>query len=128
MAKPGAILWHDLTVDEADSIRDFYASVIGWTHSPIAMDGYSDYVMQAGEDGVSGVCHRRGPNASIPPQWIMYVGVADLDDSIAKATSLGGQVLHGPRNMGAARFCIVKDPAGAVIGLYEEKETDKAAE
>jgi len=38
----GAIAWIDLTVPDAESLRDFYAAVAGWTPSAVAMDGYDD--------------------------------------------------------------------------------------
>ncbi|MFW5947166.1 MAG: hypothetical protein ACOCUW_01630 [Gemmatimonadota bacterium] len=34
---PGSIAWIDLTVADAPGIRDFYASVVGWTPSPVPM-------------------------------------------------------------------------------------------
>lgn len=119
----GQIMWHDLTVANAEDVRDFYADVVGWTVSEVPMDGYADYGMHETADGeiVAGVCHARGSNASIPPQWLLYVGVADLDLSLQRAVDKGGSVIDGPRAYGTGRFAIVKDPAGAVMGLYSEK-------
>jgi hypothetical protein len=64
----GGIGWHDLTVEDAPRIRDFYQVVVGWRAEPLDMGGYDDYVMvQAGTaDPVAGICHARGPNATIP--------------------------------------------------------------
>lgn len=28
-ARPGTIMWHDLTVPDAEAVRDFYAAVVG---------------------------------------------------------------------------------------------------
>ena len=33
----GTFGWFDLTVDAAESIRDFYMDVAGWTSSPLSM-------------------------------------------------------------------------------------------
>ena len=71
MAKqiPGSVTWRDVTVDDADSLRDFYESVAGWTSSPIDQGGYSDFVMlDADGNGVGGMCHAKGSNAGLPPQ------------------------------------------------------------
>jgi len=38
---------------------------------------------------------------------------------LSNAISHGGQLVSGPRSMGASRFCIIKDPAGAVVGLFQ---------
>jgi len=83
------------------------------------MGGYEDFTMKD-EHGSprAGVCHRRGPNASVPAQWIAYFVVADLDRSLAEVGARGGSVLQPPRGEGG-RFAIVRDPAGAVCALYQ---------
>lgn len=117
----GSIGWTDLTVPDGTGVKDFYEAVTGWTASPLDMGGYSDYVMMRpdGATPVAGICHARGPNAGMPPQWIMYVTVADLDASLAECTARGGEVIGAPRRAGPdARYCVIRDPAGAVCALY----------
>ncbi|MGB6336961.1 MAG: VOC family protein, partial [Thermoanaerobaculia bacterium] len=36
----GKIGWTDLTVENADDVRDFYTAVVGWKPSPVDMGGY----------------------------------------------------------------------------------------
>ncbi|MEZ6195786.1 MAG: VOC family protein [Planctomycetota bacterium] len=117
----GTIGWHDLTVDDASGLRDFYARVVGWEFSGLDMGGYEDYVMTAPAtgDGVAGVCHARGSNAGVPPQWISYVVVQDLEGAVARAVEMGGACVNGPRGAGGGRMAIIRDPAGAVLGLYQ---------
>lgn len=117
--KPGTLAWTDLTVPDADAIRDFYTRVTGWKAEPLSMGEYSDYVMvSSAGDGVAGICHARGPNANIPPQWLIYIVVEDIDRSVAQCTVFGGEVIDGPRPMSGGQFCVIRDPAGAVCGLY----------
>ena len=118
----GKIEWLDLTVDEASRIRDFYCSVVGWSSSEQDMGSYSDYNINlpGTTKTVAGVCHARGPNASLPAQWLMYVRVADVLNSIEKCKKLGGEVIDGPRRMGNQRFCVIKDPSGAILGLLSD--------
>jgi uncharacterized protein len=116
----GSILWHDLTADDAPRIRDFYRKVVGMTSSDVDMGGYADYNMKDADGATTaGICHARGANAGVPPQWLVYFSVTDLDASIKAALDAGGAVLHGPRSMGAARFAVIRDPAGAVCGLFQ---------
>jgi len=118
--EPGRIAWVDLTVPDAPTIRDFYAAVLGWSSEPVDMGGYSDFSMlpPGGTEPVAGVCHRRGPNAGLPSQWLLYVNVEALDDALARATARGGAVVDGPRPMGGSRrFAVLRDPAGAFVGL-----------
>lgn len=118
----GAISWVDLTIPDADNIRDFYKNVIGWKSMDVNMGAYNDYGMISPDDNVvrSGICHRQGVNQDFPTAWIPYVNVADLDASIDAVTKGGGEIVNGPRKMGEkARYCIIKDPAGAYMGLYD---------
>lgn len=116
----GSIGWIDLTVPNADEVRDFYAQVTGWQPEPLDMGGYSDYNMTS-QDGTlrAGVCHARGGNASMPPQWMIYIVVEDLDASLARCAEMGGKVIVPARSMGEARYCVIQDPAGAVAALYQ---------
>jgi predicted enzyme related to lactoylglutathione lyase len=66
------------------------------------------------------VCHARGTNAGLPPHWLVYITVADLDQSISTCKDLGGEVIVGPKGMGShGRYCVIRDPAGAVAALIE---------
>ena len=117
--RPGTISWQDLTVADAERIRDFYQAVIGWEPEPLTMAGYSDFVMNADGDAVAGICHARGANAGLPPVWLVYITVDDLDRSIEECHRLGGSLVAAPRSYGGGRYCVIKDPAGAVCALYQ---------
>ncbi len=115
----GAIAWRDLTVTNAEGIRDFYCQVVGWTATAHPMGEYEDYVIHSADNAtpVAGICHARGVNTKIPPQWLMYVHVANVDESAHKCVELGGRVIDGPREMGSLRFCVIQDPAGAIMAI-----------
>jgi predicted enzyme related to lactoylglutathione lyase len=119
---PGQIGWHDLTVPDAGAVRDFYAAVIGYNTTETDMGGYSDYNLVRPDNGetVAGVCHARGMNAELPPVWLLYFIVADLDESIRQCTGRGGKLRMAIRDMGGqGRYCVIEDPAGAVCALFE---------
>ncbi len=117
----GAIGWIDLTVEDAGAVRDFYAAVCGWTSSGVGMGDYEDWCMERPDNGeaVAGICHRRGPNADIPEGWMVYVTVDDVEAAAARAVEHGGAVLLGPRAMGGGVVAVIRDPAGAVLALYQ---------
>lgn len=116
------IVWHDLTVPNAGQIQDFYCQVVGWASTPHDMGSYHDYNVLSSEGGevVGGICHARGENANIPPQWMIYITVDDVETSVNRCLELGGSIVDGPRMIGRQKFCIIKDPAGAVAALIEE--------
>lgn len=116
----GTIAWTDLTVPDAVELRDFYAEVTGWRPDPVDMGGYEDFTMcRPGDgEGVAGVCHARGGNAGLPPQWLIYVVVEDLDASLEAVRRRGGEVLAGPKGTGD-RYAVVRDPAGAALALWQ---------
>jgi predicted enzyme related to lactoylglutathione lyase len=121
--KIGSIGWADLTVENASELRDFYQEVVGWGIEGVDMGGYSDFCMIESHtnNAVAGICHARGLNAEIPPVWLIYITVADLDVSMARCKALGGEVIAEPRRMGQqGRYCVVRDPAGAVAALFEQ--------
>lgn len=118
----GVIAWCDLTVEDADTVRDFYEAVVGWQHQEVNMGEYSDYSMVSpgSDQPTAGVCHSRGVNAKIPPQWLIYVTVADLDKSLEAVKRNGGKLVTEPVLAGKDRFCVIQDPAGACMALYEK--------
>lgn len=123
VATLGRIVWLDLTVVDADSTRDFYREVVGFSVFEIAMDGgsYADYAMLGGDnDGAAGVCHARGTNLGLPPVWLIYLPVGDLVESMRRVTSGGGQVLKEmPGPSGTTAHAVIVDPVGAVLVLSQ---------
>lgn len=118
--RPGAVGWLDLTVEDAPALRDFYASVVGWTYQGVDMGGYEDFTLEdAAGEPVAGVCHARGGNAGLPPAWLAYVVVRDLDAALDAARALGGDVVKPATAMGEARWAVIRDPVGAVLALYQ---------
>lgn len=117
----GAVIWADLTVTDAVALRDFYKAVTGWSSSDVDVGGYADYNMhRADGEVVAGICHARGINADLPPQWLVYITVENLEQSMARCVEQGGQVIFGPKSGGGqSRLCVIRDPAGAVAALFE---------
>jgi len=116
----GKIGWIDMSVDDADGLRDFYKTVVGWGVEDVSMGDYSDYSMTtpAGE-AVSGICHARGSNAELPAGWLIYITVEDVDASAAACEAHGGEVVVAPRGLAGGRFCVIRDPSGSTAALYQ---------
>ncbi len=123
MKKFGVFKWIDLSVENADQVRDFYGKVVGWTSQGLSMGDYEDYMIMDSEGNpVSGICFKKGANSKIPSQWLNYVTVEDLESSVQSCTELGGKIIDGPRGEGAHRFVVIQDPAGAYLALMQAQE------
>lgn len=119
----GTIGWHDLTVPDADGVRDFYAAVIGWESEGCDMGDYDDYNMYppVRRDGaVAGVCHARGVNADLPPVWMIYIVVEDIWAAVDACRTHGGDVMREPTGDASHGWtAFIRDPAGAACALYQ---------
>ena len=119
----GCISWVDLTIPDASESREFYRRVIGWSVQDVGMEDsgerYSDYNM-IGDDGnpAAGVCHARGVNVDLPPNWMIYLPVGDLTESIRRVQEEGGTIVNAPRGAdGEYAYVVVEDPVGAYLAL-----------
>lgn len=117
MKKTGRVTWVDLTVEDADKVSGFYNKVVGWDIKGLDMGGYEDYCMNTSDgETIAGICHARGVNAHIPPQWLMYVSVDDLEASLKEVMANGGKIIGDKRSDGkGGYYCLIQDPAGAYM-------------
>src|SRR5690554_2316429 len=121
MMKIGSIISTDLTGPHADELIEFYQQVVGWESESLTMKDelgtYSDYVMKDKEGNwVAGVCHSRGSNKDLPSQWIVYIHVENVEESIRKCKELGGKIVKESKNSeGAYQYALLEDPYGAVL-------------
>lgn len=112
----GKVLWSDLSVADAPRVAEFYKAVTGWEPSPHESSPTDFNMMLPGtQTPAAGICTAQGVNADIPPQWMIYVPVKDLQASIAACQKLGGQVVCKL----AFEGCVIRDPAGACMVIMQ---------
>ncbi len=122
MNKIGEMAWLDLTVNNAEEVKDFYQEVIGWKSEAVSMGDYDDHTMMSpeSETAVAGVCHAQGCNKDLPPAWLPYFLVADVEKSVEQVLVKGGQMVTEIKQMGDDKYAVIKDPAGAVCAIYQK--------
>jgi predicted enzyme related to lactoylglutathione lyase len=49
-----------------------------------------------------------------------FVGVEDLDATIAEVKRLGGSVVQEPARLPGVAFALIADPSGQVVGLAQQ--------
>jgi uncharacterized protein len=121
---PGALCWNELGSPDLDGSAAFYGQLFGWTATPMEDGGDMPYLVIQNADGHSNGGIRPPMPPGTPPFWLVYFATAGLDDSLAKISELGGNVLMGNTDIGIARIGIGQDPQGAVFALYEGRLDD----
>lgn len=120
---PGAPCWIDLMSSQPERARRFYAAIFGWTYDT-ADPAQAGQYFTAFKDGlpVAGIVGNDG-EAGLPDTWSTYLRVEDIEATLAVAVSLGGRVLAPTTEIiPRGRVGLVKDPAGASVGLWEIDE------
>lgn len=120
--KIGTMAWLDLSVKNADEVKSFYQDVIGWKVENISMGSYDDYAMLEPEnnEAISGICHAQGVNKDLPPAWLPYFLVENIETSVAAVIAKGGELMTEIKTMGDDKYAVIKDPAGAVCAIYQK--------
>jgi predicted enzyme related to lactoylglutathione lyase len=110
---PGAMTWNDLTTPDVDAAARFYAGWLGWRIEEIpGAEGYR--VIFNGERSNGGM----RPDPSMPPFWMPYFGIEDVEDGMDRVRELGGTVHAGPVPVPQGRFAAVADPQGAAFAIW----------
>ncbi|HLK22126.1 MAG TPA: VOC family protein [Bryobacteraceae bacterium] len=120
--EPGAFCWADLSTPDPARAQKFYEALFGWEIAPGEGKGANDYlhIKNAGRF-IGGIqpSHMRNPHA--PPHWLIYLNVAGVDASAAKAKQLGARFYVDPMNIeDVGRLAIMADPQGAVSAIFKE--------
>ena len=120
--KIGEMAWLDLSVKNAEQVKDFYQHVIGWQSEAVSMGDYNDHTVMSPSSGeaVGGICHAQGCNADLPPAWLPYFLVENVDESVTQVLANGGEMVTEIKSMGDDKYAVIKDPAGAVCAIYQK--------
>jgi predicted enzyme related to lactoylglutathione lyase len=81
--------------------------------------GYRYTLLKNGEKDVGGLA---APPADrdVPPSWLTYITVDDVDAAAARVPSLGGSVLMAPYDVPTiGRVAIVADPQGGKFAAFQ---------
>jgi predicted enzyme related to lactoylglutathione lyase len=113
---PGALSWNELASPDLDASASFYSELFGWTTERMEGMEMSYLVIRTAAGTSNGGIRPQMPEE--PPHWLVYFGVQDAEQAIAKVQRLGGGTLAGPMPAGPDTITISRDPQGAVFALY----------
>jgi len=113
--EPGSLTWNQLHTRDKDGAAAFYGAVFGWTVGDFGGAG----VWNLGDHGIGGIMGMPpGTPDDVPAFWMTVFSVADADESVAKASDLGGTVVSPPEDLeGIGRFALLTDPQGVYFGI-----------
>jgi len=105
--------WFEVLGSDAENTQRFYADLFGWTVDTTGFPGFGITDTRAGR-GIQG-----GLGAGEQRWATIYASVADVEQTLARAESLGGSRAYGPVAVdGRMQTGAFRDPAGNVFGVY----------
>jgi len=110
----GTFWWNELWSSDVERALAFYEAIFGYSHDTMPSDSGPYYVIKHGDNPIAGIM--QSPMGELPSLWVPYVKVKDSDGTAARASKLGGKVLHPPSDIPeVGRFTVLGDPRGAVL-------------
>lgn len=124
----GVPSWIDLATPDPEAASAFYGSLFGWDFSEEPTDRPGVPYTMARKDGRSAagimLLSEEMAAAGMPPVWTTYVTVDDVEAAVARVEPAGGRVLQPPMDVSdSGRMAVLADPAGAVISLWQPKNS-----
>ncbi|MER5866299.1 VOC family protein [Kitasatospora sp. NPDC002040] len=114
--QPGAAGWIELATRDVAGALAFYPELFGWSVSP--GESYTQWGLDGTDFGGVLDMGEQFP-ADLPPYWMPYFAAADVDLAAERAVGLGAEAVLPPTDVpDGPRLAVLKDPLGAVFGLY----------
>lgn len=115
MPGAGEFCWETLNTTDIEKAKAFYTTLFGWTAA--GGPGGNMTVMSAESTQVADF---EPVQPGMPSHWLAHVVVEKLEAARERAEKLGAKifvpVIDIPQ---VGRICIIQDPIGAVISLFE---------
>ena len=116
--------WHELMTTDAPAAMKFYTDVFGWQPSEtMDMGPMGKYHMFNRPHGMIGGMMNKPPEmAHVPPHWMIYFRVPDINAAAERVKAAGGKILNGPMEVPGGDWVLnAMDPQGAAFSLHAKK-------
>jgi predicted enzyme related to lactoylglutathione lyase len=120
----GEASWHELMTTDAPAALKFYSEIFGWQPSEaLDMGPMGKYHMFNRPHGMIGGMMNKPPEmAQVPPHWMIYFRVPDINAAVERIKANGGQVLNGPMEVPGGDWIVnAMDPQGGAFSLHAKK-------
>jgi predicted enzyme related to lactoylglutathione lyase len=122
---PGVPCWVATVQPEPDEAASFYSELFGWdTENLMPDDEPGEYILcKLRGRAVAAIVSHHGAPPPPMPVWGTYMQVESAEETAAKVTEAGGEVIGQPFDSPAGgRQAVLADPAGAVFCAWEPRE------
>ncbi|MCA9794941.1 MAG: VOC family protein [Candidatus Eremiobacteraeota bacterium] len=122
----GTLCWNELLTEDTGKASDFYTKLLDWTGEAMPMANMNYTVFKNGQAPAAGMMElpAEAKKHGAKPHWLLYVSVADCDQTIARCKELGGGVCMPATDFeGVGRGAILTDPTGAAFGVIRLNKT-----
>jgi uncharacterized protein len=111
----GDFIWYELLTADTDAAARFYGAVVGWQarEAEGSVRGYG--LFGTGGTDIAGFMRipADAERAGMRPRWLGYIGVRDVDATVAEIVQAGGAQHMPPTDIpGVGRLAMVTDPQG----------------
>jgi predicted enzyme related to lactoylglutathione lyase len=125
--EPGAVCWNENMSRNLDANKAFYQAVFGYQYDDVSSADFRYATFRTTGDSLGGIGEIDASlPAEVPAHWLTYFTVADTDDVVAVAASLGGHVMREARDTPYGRMAVLSDDQGAVFAIMSLAGQDAA--
>lgn len=117
----GTFCWDEVYSHDLEATSKYMKAVFGWDHDVMPLEQGPYHIYKLGDRMVGGSMNMPQPmrDMGVPPHWVSYIHVEDVDAKTAEAQKLGAEVVMPPMDIpNIGRFSFIKDPQGAVVALF----------
>ncbi|WP_299797718.1 VOC family protein [uncultured Shewanella sp.] len=114
----GTLCWVELACRNTGLAKQFYPKILDWKVQPGDIPGFEYTEWLVDGEPFGGMMEMTEEWGDIDPHWMLYFTVADCDETVVKATKIGGKICVPPTNIPkVGRFAVIKDPQGGVFSV-----------
>lgn len=125
MPNHGDFCWTEIATSDLERSHTFYANVFGWNikkseNAEIDVD-YREFSAGSASWSMGGMYEMNDEmcgGREMPPHFMSYIAVENVDETASKAFELGATIINPPTDIPkVGRFCIIQDPTGGVFSV-----------
>ena len=116
----GTLCWADLSTPDPKRAADFYSGLFGWQLTRDEKDPSGYLHIKNGEHFIGGIPPATHRQPGVPPYWLAYFQVDDVDTTANKAKEMAAKLYLAPMTMeGVGRMSVIADPQGATFAIFK---------